>query len=592
MLIARQKCAEELLRLQTQLRSTLAHLVGQPLTHPQSTPHINGDAISNQATEVIPTSSSGKMMLHIVNTSAVLCTALEVENLVSNLTTETFSSGTRYTPTILSETAYSLSGSSHLGSVRSSIVSPTSALFSSVYQRGATRSKTLPSQPFESPFFNENRICDSVFAITDLDKERPLWRDLGLELEQQNGRSPRANAAADEPQTTENIENGISELFSPGCPKPEDSSSNWCTPPNTVKEPRSVAFALNEVAENLLYDSGTETNAASQHPGSPLTTDAAIEMARFYLPPQHSTSFSSNYSSTVGICNPLELVYSSGMTSDISRSSSVMINFSRDDCRARARTSPAVPNSTRMLLAVSQLCVFCEFSSFDSFVLILVFQELGMCLDSDGWGLTEDSIFPTAIPEDDCKILPQSTLNRNSVALETETSQSFSERSDNRRCAANYRTVKFRDAANDSSIISDEVENSIEFHKPKTCDFSALSGMNDTKIFFGPFMNCDEVIPTNGLISEYPFYETKSREQVDTVNRTGVKNVDNQGESRSPIELHEQGRCRPCAFFYNKRKGCVNGNECEFCHHNDHSRLTLKQWKKQKQRNSGAVRCY
>ncbi|PFH31997.1 hypothetical protein BESB_019380 [Besnoitia besnoiti] len=44
--------------------------------------------------------------------------------------------------------------------------------------------------------------------------------------------------------------------------------------------------------------------------------------------------------------------------------------------------------------------------------------------------------------------------------------------------------------------------------------------------------------------------------------------------------LHLQGWCKPCAFYYN-RKGCRNGANCEFCHHEVHSKLTLKQWKKQ-----------
>eukprot|EP01071_Lankesteria_metandrocarpae_P007683 Lankesteria_metandrocarpae@DN4750_c0_g1_i1.p1 len=48
--------------------------------------------------------------------------------------------------------------------------------------------------------------------------------------------------------------------------------------------------------------------------------------------------------------------------------------------------------------------------------------------------------------------------------------------------------------------------------------------------------------------------------------------------------LHEQGRCKPCAFHYNRKKGCRNGPLCDFCHHDDHSKLTLKQWKKQQQR--------
>lgn len=48
--------------------------------------------------------------------------------------------------------------------------------------------------------------------------------------------------------------------------------------------------------------------------------------------------------------------------------------------------------------------------------------------------------------------------------------------------------------------------------------------------------------------------------------------------------LHTKGRCKPCAFYYNKRKGCRNGAECEFCHHEEHSKLTLKQWKKHQQR--------
>lgn len=49
-------------------------------------------------------------------------------------------------------------------------------------------------------------------------------------------------------------------------------------------------------------------------------------------------------------------------------------------------------------------------------------------------------------------------------------------------------------------------------------------------------------------------------------------------------KLHAQRRCKPCAFFYNKKKGCRNGSLCEFCHHEDHSKLALKQWKKQQQK--------
>ncbi|GIX62052.1 uncharacterized protein BcabD6B2_14870 [Babesia caballi] len=45
--------------------------------------------------------------------------------------------------------------------------------------------------------------------------------------------------------------------------------------------------------------------------------------------------------------------------------------------------------------------------------------------------------------------------------------------------------------------------------------------------------------------------------------------------------LHMQGTCKPCAFYYNKRKGCRNGTSCGFCHHVDHSACSLKQWKKQ-----------
>ncbi|KAL8272855.1 hypothetical protein Esti_003242 [Eimeria stiedai] len=48
--------------------------------------------------------------------------------------------------------------------------------------------------------------------------------------------------------------------------------------------------------------------------------------------------------------------------------------------------------------------------------------------------------------------------------------------------------------------------------------------------------------------------------------------------------LHTKGRCKPCAFYYNKRKGCRNGIDCGFCHHEEHSKLTLKQWKKHQQR--------
>lgn len=52
--------------------------------------------------------------------------------------------------------------------------------------------------------------------------------------------------------------------------------------------------------------------------------------------------------------------------------------------------------------------------------------------------------------------------------------------------------------------------------------------------------------------------------------------------------LHLEGRCKPCAFYYSKKKSCQYGELCEFCHHEDHSRLSLKQWKKQ-QRKSGVL---
>ncbi|EKX73179.1 conserved hypothetical protein [Theileria equi strain WA] len=45
--------------------------------------------------------------------------------------------------------------------------------------------------------------------------------------------------------------------------------------------------------------------------------------------------------------------------------------------------------------------------------------------------------------------------------------------------------------------------------------------------------------------------------------------------------LHAQGNCKPCAFFYNKKKGCRNGPNCGFCHHEDHALCSLKQWKRQ-----------
>ncbi|CDR96317.1 hypothetical protein, conserved [Babesia bigemina] len=47
------------------------------------------------------------------------------------------------------------------------------------------------------------------------------------------------------------------------------------------------------------------------------------------------------------------------------------------------------------------------------------------------------------------------------------------------------------------------------------------------------------------------------------------------------LMLHIQGKCKPCAFYYNKNKGCRNGSSCVFCHHEDHCFFTLKRWKKQ-----------
>ncbi|EDO07651.1 hypothetical protein BBOV_III000840 [Babesia bovis T2Bo] len=59
------------------------------------------------------------------------------------------------------------------------------------------------------------------------------------------------------------------------------------------------------------------------------------------------------------------------------------------------------------------------------------------------------------------------------------------------------------------------------------------------------------------------------------------------------LMLHLQGICKPCAFYYNKKKGCRNGNSCGFCHHEDHSLSTLKQWKKQQRlySQSGSLSC-
>ncbi|XP_053993093.1 uncharacterized protein LOC128884073 isoform X2 [Hylaeus volcanicus] len=44
--------------------------------------------------------------------------------------------------------------------------------------------------------------------------------------------------------------------------------------------------------------------------------------------------------------------------------------------------------------------------------------------------------------------------------------------------------------------------------------------------------------------------------------------------------LHIQRQCRPCAFFYSKKKNCRNSYSCKFCHHSDHSIISMKQWKK------------
>lgn len=31
-------------------------------------------------------------------------------------------------------------------------------------------------------------------------------------------------------------------------------------------------------------------------------------------------------------------------------------------------------------------------------------------------------------------------------------------------------------------------------------------------------------------------------------------------------ELHEMGKCSPCAYLYGKADGCRRGEECKFCH--------------------------
>jgi hypothetical protein len=39
------------------------------------------------------------------------------------------------------------------------------------------------------------------------------------------------------------------------------------------------------------------------------------------------------------------------------------------------------------------------------------------------------------------------------------------------------------------------------------------------------------------------------------------------------MQLHNSGRCRPCVYW-KSRAGCISGEQCKFCHMEDHPRKT------------------
>lgn len=45
----------------------------------------------------------------------------------------------------------------------------------------------------------------------------------------------------------------------------------------------------------------------------------------------------------------------------------------------------------------------------------------------------------------------------------------------------------------------------------------------------------------------------------------GGRGQQEQGESPDKLALHNSGECRPC-LYHNSKRGCVNGNNCRFCH--------------------------
>lgn len=174
----------------------------------------------------------------------------------------------------------------------------------------------------------------------------------------------------------------------------------------------------------------------------------------------------------------------------------------------------------------------------------------------------------------------------------------FSDRSDAQGRVASGRTVQFRDIRSivsgtddDGDDDEDDEDGKFELCKSRTYDFSNFTTVSDNRD-----QNTVAEAITESVLGDFkgqaspPFVddEATAPDQFVLISQE-PKTSSNSGDPLSQLDLHERGRCRPCAFFYNKRKGCNNGDACDFCHHNDHSTLTLKQWKKQQQRNLKTV---
>lgn len=159
---------------------------------------------------------------------------------------------------------------------------------------------------------------------------------------------------------------------------------------------------------------------------------------------------------------------------------------------------------------------------------------------------------------------------------------SFWSKSDFQRPSVGCREVKFQDAETEAptECDTDHIEASIGLLKSTTCDFSALPSMNryyTEKAKALQFQNYS--LEFRDLIQHRGGSEDRKSQII-----RHSSNVSTTSTVDAMSDLHLQGRCKPCAFFYSKTKPCTNGDLCVFCHHEDHAGFTAKQWKKQRRK--------